>query len=210
MRNFILRARRGPTSARNIEANLGGRGHFEVIAHCVVSALYVSRDIRADVCFHMVLEGPPDPPKIVSFDSSNLFYLEGFDERTIAEIVSRALTASRGLANGECREIDSGLSVSRMSFERLVRDLVKRNPVYLLSRKGEDIRRVDLQEDSCFIFTDHLPMQKKTYHLFDRLGVRQVSLGPTMLFAAHCIVLVHNELDRRKLDTDLPQEFPDE
>jgi len=31
----------------------------------------------------------------------------------------------------------------------------------------------------------------------DRLGATPISLGPRTLFASHCIVLVHNELDRR-------------
>jgi tRNA (pseudouridine54-N1)-methyltransferase len=66
-----------------------------------------------------------------------------------------------------------------------------------LAEGGEDIRTLQPAEDGCFLFTDHIPMQKKTLSLLSRLGVRQLSLGPRMLFASHCMVLVHNELDRR-------------
>ena len=73
-------------------------------------------------------------------------------------------------------------------------------PIYLLEKKGEDIRAADLTGDRAFIFTDHIPMQKKTLSLLRRLGVRGLSLGPKVLFAAHCITLVHNELDRREAE----------
>jgi tRNA (pseudouridine54-N1)-methyltransferase len=48
----------------------------------------------------------------------------------------------------------------------------------------------------CFLLTDHLPMPKKTFHSLGRLGAEKISLGPVMLFASQCVVLIHNELDR--------------
>ena len=198
MRVFVLRTRRGPTASDYVDRNFGPPNHFEIIAHSIANSLFISNDIRGDVVFHVALEGPPDPPKIISFDSRNLAYLGGFDEQTLAAAVMRALDASQGLARDESRRVDSGLQVSRRSFEHLVRELAERLPVYLLSKRGTDIRDSELPREGCYLFTDHLPMQKKTHHLLKRLGVRKISLGPVMLYAAHCIVLVHNELDRRE------------
>jgi tRNA (pseudouridine54-N1)-methyltransferase len=31
----------------------------------------------------------------------------------------------------------------------------------------------------------------------DRLGARKISLGPKMLFASQCVVLIHHALDQR-------------
>ncbi|HCD5132662.1 TPA: tRNA (pseudouridine(54)-N(1))-methyltransferase TrmY, partial [Vibrio parahaemolyticus] len=31
-----------------------------------------------------------------------------------------------------------------------------------------------------------------------RLGTEKISLGPKMLFASQCVVLIHNELDIRE------------
>lgn len=198
MRVFVLRTRRGPSASGYVDQNFGPPSHFEIVAHSIANSLFISNDIRADVVFHVVLEGPPDPPKIISFDTRNLAYLGGFDEKTLAAVVKRALDASQGLAKDESRTVDSGLQVSRRSFEHLVRELAESLPVYLLSKKGTDIRESELPLDGGFLFTDHLPMQKKTFHLLKRLGVQKISLGPVMLYAAHCIVLVHNELDRRE------------
>lgn len=198
MRVFVLRSRRGPTAADYVDRSFGPPNHFEIVAHSIANSLFISNNIRQDVIFHVVLEGPPEPPKTISFDTRNLSYLGGFDERTLAAAVKRALDASSCLAKDESREVDSGLRVSRMSFEHLVRELTENRQVYLLSKKGTDIRKSELPQDGGFLFTDHFPMQKKTFHLLKRLGVQKISLGPVMLYAAHCIVLVHNELDRRE------------
>ena len=40
-------------------------------------------------------------------------------------------------------------------------------------------------------------MPKKILPSLERLGARKLSLGPTMLFASQCVVLIHYELDQR-------------
>ncbi len=197
MRVFVLRARKGPTAAERVPESFGPPSHFEVICHSLANALFVSKGVRDDVVFHLVLEGGTEAPKIITFRCGELYHLGGFDEKAMAAAVSRALAASRGLAMGSTRNVAEGLSVTRQSFERLVRELAAAYPTYLLAENGEDIRTAALEEDGCFLFTDHIPMQKKTLSLLSRLGVRHLSLGPRMLFASHCMVLVHNELDRR-------------
>ena len=49
----------------------------------------------------------------------------------------------------------------------------------------------------CFILTDHIPMPPKTLLGLVRLGAKKLSLGPRMLFASQCVVLIHHELDLR-------------
>jgi tRNA (pseudouridine54-N1)-methyltransferase len=49
----------------------------------------------------------------------------------------------------------------------------------------------------CFILTDHIPMPPKTLLGLERLGAKKLSLGPRMLFASQCVVLIHHELDLR-------------
>ena len=97
-------------------------------------------------------------------------------------------------------EVEPGILLHKISFEALVKGLSREMPIYILDKKGEDIRAAEFVGDCAFIFTDHIPMQKKTLSLLKRLGVRGLSLGPKVLFAAHCITLVHNELDRRETE----------
>ena len=196
MREFILRARKGPTSPDFNLDDLPAAGHFEVVTHCVSNALFFADHIRDDTVIHIVLDGPSDPPKTVVFDSRTLGSLEGFDERSIASAIRRALEVGRGLETNESRESTSGLTVAKRGFERLLQDR-RPDQLFYLDRKGADIRDVDFGEDPVFVFSDFLSMPKKTDKDLRRLGATPVSLGPRLLFASHCIVLVHNELDRR-------------
>lgn len=196
MREFILRARKGPTSPDFSLDDLPAAGHFEVVAHCVSNALFFANHIRDDTTIHTVLDGPSDPPKTVSFDSRNLGSLKGFDERNIAKTIRSALEEGVGLDTNASKSSLLGVTVSKRGFERLLQE---RQPeqLYYLDRKGTDIRDTDLHEEPTFVFTDFLSMPRKTDKYLRRLGATPISLGPRLLFASHCIVLVHNELDRR-------------
>ncbi|MCK4516699.1 MAG: hypothetical protein KAU31_15670 [Spirochaetaceae bacterium] len=200
MRVFILRARKGPTSPAAVGKAMGYPDHFEVIAHSVVSALMISKHTRDDVVFHVVLEGSPVPPVTVTFDAASIGSLGGFDEATIAGVFRRILRPAADLTKNERLEVEPGISLHKISFEALIKGLSGKMPIYLLDKKGEDIRSAEFAGDCAFIFTDHIPMQKKTLSLLKRLGVQGLRLGPKVLFAAHCITLVHNELDRREAE----------
>jgi tRNA (pseudouridine54-N1)-methyltransferase len=40
-------------------------------------------------------------------------------------------------------------------------------------------------------------MPKTSFNTLKRLGAEKISLGPRMLFASQCVVLIHNALDLR-------------
>jgi tRNA (pseudouridine54-N1)-methyltransferase len=67
----------------------------------------------------------------------------------------------------------------------------------VLDRKGTPIGEQAFDERPCFLLTDHIPMPKKTFGILDRLGATRLSLGPRMLFASQCVVLIHHALDGR-------------
>ena len=197
MREFILRARKAPTAATFSLDNLPGAGHMEVVASCVSNAIFFSNHIREATTINIVMEGGPEPPKNLRIDSSILGSLDGFDERSIAKMIKHALEVGRGLALREERPVDGGITIAKTAFEHLVQERPPENLFYL-SRKGTDIRDIALPADPTFVFSDFLSMPKKSEKYLDRLGATPVSLGPRMLFASHCIILVHNELDRRE------------
>ena len=197
MRNFILRARKGPTSPNFSLDDLSRAGRLEIVAHCLANALFYSKNIRTNTMIHLVFDGPSDPPKTVRFESDHLGYLGGFDERTLARVVQKALAAGVGLPLGEERQVDAGLFVVKKGFEHVVK--TQEGPLFVLERKGSDIRSVTFEKDATFVFADHLTMPKKTDKYLRRLGAVPICVGPKMLFASPCIVLVHNELDRQGL-----------
>jgi tRNA (pseudouridine54-N1)-methyltransferase len=121
----------------------------------------------------------------------------GFDERALLGKIARALDASRGMGKDEERPVESGVTVQTISFERLVQELAVDHRLYVLDRKGTPIGEQIFDENPCFLLTDHIPMPKKTFGILDRLGATRLSLGPRMLFASQCVVLIHHALDGR-------------
>jgi tRNA (pseudouridine54-N1)-methyltransferase len=91
----------------------------------------------------------------------------------------------------------NGVIVETISFEHLVKREASQRAVYVLDKKGEDLRHIDLPLDGTFVLTDHIPMPKKTFKSMLRQGVKKISLGPRMLHASQCITLINNEYDRR-------------
>lgn len=199
MREFILRARKGPTTPDFSLDDLTRAGRLEIVAHCIANAFFYAAHIRPNTAVHVVLDGPADPPKTIRMESDTLAGLGGFDERSLCRAVQTALESGRGLALGQEVQVAGGIFVAKKAFETLLKEKLGTTPLYTLDRKGADIRTVAFPPETAFVFTDHLSMPKKTDKYLRRLGARPISVGPRTLFASQCIVLVHNELDRQGL-----------
>ena len=70
--------------------------------------------------------------------------------------------------------------------------------VFVMDKKGTPLRGRMIAGSVCFMLTDHLPMPKNSLKGLERLGADKTSLGPKMLFASQCVLLIHNELDQVK------------
>ena len=197
MRTFVLRARAAPTDSRRLLAAVGTGAHAEILAHTLMNAIFVAQSHRADVVVYLVLESTADYSRTIRFEADAMHELGGFDERALLGKVAKALDASAGMGKDETRPVESGVAVRTTSFERLVQELAADHALFVMDRKGTPIREQDFGDNPCFLLTDHVPMPKNTFHTLDRLGARRISLGPKMLFASQCVVLIHHELDAR-------------
>jgi tRNA (pseudouridine54-N1)-methyltransferase len=197
MRTFVLRARAAPTDSQKLLAGVGKEAHTEILAHTLMNAIFVAQSHRADVTVYLVLESTQDYSRTIRFDANALTDIGGFDERTLLAAVARALDASIGMGKEEARPVASGITVRTVSFERLVQELAQDHQLFVMDRKGAPIREQAFDGNPCFLLTDHIPMPKKTFHSLERLGAKKITLGPTMLFASQCVVLIHHELDQR-------------
>jgi tRNA (pseudouridine54-N1)-methyltransferase len=197
MRTFVLRARAAPVESRKLLASVGTEAHAEILAHTLMNAIFVAQSHRPDVTVYLVLESTPDFSRTIRFDANAMHDVGGFDERALLSKIASALDASRGMGKDETRPVESGVTVRTVSFERLVQELAEDHPLFVMDRKGTPIRKQAFQGNPCFLLTDHIPMPKKTFHSLDRLGATRLTLGPTMLFASQCVVLIHHELDQR-------------
>ena len=195
MRVFVLRARAAPTDSRKLMAGVGADAHTEILAHTLMNALFVAQSHRSDVQVYLVLESTADYSRTIHFVADEIRDIGGFHEQALLSLVVKALDASVGMGKEQQRQVQPGISVRTQSFERLVQQLSETCQLYVMDRKGAPVNEVALAENSCFLLTDHIPMPKKSFNSLKRLGAEKISLGPTMLFASQCVVLIHNALD---------------
>jgi tRNA (pseudouridine54-N1)-methyltransferase len=197
MRTFVLRARAAPTDSQKLLAGVGGEAHTEILAHVLMNAIFVAQSHREDVVVYLVLESSPDYARTIRFEASAMQGLAGFHERALLAKVARALEVSSGMGKEESRPVEPGVVVRTLGFERLMQELAVDHPLYVMDRKGVPIGEQVFADRPCFVLTDHIPMPKNAIKGLERLGARRLTLGPRMLFASQCIVLIHHELDRR-------------
>jgi len=197
MRTFVLRARAAPTDSARLLAGVGQEAHTEILAHTLMNAIFVAQSHRPGVVVYLVLESTPDYSRSIRFEVDAMHELGGFDERALLGKVAKALDVARGMGKEEARPVESGVTVRTLSFERLVQELSADHQLYVMDRKGTPIGEQDFGGAvPCFLLTDHIPMPKNTFHTLDKLGTRRISLGPTMLFASQCVLLIHHALDQ--------------
>ncbi|MCD9096740.1 tRNA (pseudouridine(54)-N(1))-methyltransferase TrmY [Luteimonas fraxinea] len=196
MRTFVLRARAAPTDSQALLAAVGQDAHTEILAHTLMNAMFVAQSHRPDVTVYLVLESTRDFSRTIRFEVNAMHDIGGFDERALLGKIANALDASRGMGKDETRPVESGVEVRTTSFERLVQKLSEDHQLFLMDRKGTPIREQAFADNPCFLLTDHIPMPKKTIPGLERMGAQKITLGPKMLFASQCVVLIHYELDQ--------------
>ncbi|MCF4173056.1 MULTISPECIES: tRNA (pseudouridine(54)-N(1))-methyltransferase TrmY [Vibrio] len=195
MRAFVLRARSAPTESQQLLASVGQEAHTEILAHTLMNTIFVAQSHREDVVVYLVLESTKDYSRTIRFSSNDISNVGGFHEKVLLDKVARALDVSQGMGKEQEREVEAGINVRTISFEKLVQELAEDYQLYMMDKKGTFIREQQFVGNSCFLLTDHIPMPKKSFNSLKRLGTEKISLGPKMLFASQCVTLIHNELD---------------
>lgn len=194
MRTFVIRARSGSTRWEELRARIGAKSHIEIVAHCLMNAFYISNGFRDDVEVYIILDSSEDFPRTIQI--SNGISFSGFHEEALIEILECALKDSTNLQKNESRKLATGLEIHGFGFEKCVGKLLETRPVYLLDKKGDDLREIEIEADPVFVLSDHIAMPKNSVKGLIRKGMKTISLGRKMLFASQCIVLIHDQLDR--------------
>lgn len=196
MRTFIIRARKGTTRWDKVRSHVGTKEHFEVIAHSIMNAFFISNGFRNDVIVYLVLDSSDDFPRTIRLSSGEGLSITGFHEIAIIDLIENALKNSVGLIKNETHSLAPGLQILGFGFEKLIAFLSTTHAVYLLDPKGDDIRTVLFEQNPVFILSDHLTMPKNNVKALKRQGVNTIALGKKMLFASQCIVLLNDAIDR--------------
>jgi len=149
MREFIMYSRKGATSSDfNLKDLPGSGGRMDLNARCVISALWLSRDMRRDSRMVFSLNGPPEAPLAMAFDGKELERVTP-DERNIGLWIKKVLDRKEEIGD-EWKEVHDGIYLSKKSFQDLIKERSERN-LYVLHESGEDIRSVDIKEDPVFV-----------------------------------------------------------
>jgi len=191
MRIFIVLGHRAATAPHFTLNDLpGSAGRLDILCRCVNSSFFLSHDIRRDTELYLILQDRIT----LRFVGSRLRHLNP-DERSTAALIQRALKLQERLEEGEL-ESTPGIFISRRGLRQVLneaKDRVER--LILLHEEGTPLREAELSQDIGFILSDHLDFLPGELELMR--GLSRLSLGPKVLHADHCIIIVHNELDLR-------------
>jgi len=208
MRDFVLYANKGVTSSDFYLKDLpGSGGRMDLIARCVISALWLSRDMRRDTRIHICLNGPPNPPLTVTFDGEKLRRVSP-DERNVGGWIRKALKKAEEELEKEKGEIENlkandGIFVSQKNFYQTWQLLSgeKGRRLFQLHEEGKDIREREKGEleNPVLLLGDHMGIAAEERKRLEEARVDKLNLGPYSYFASGSITIVHNELDRRGL-----------
>jgi tRNA (pseudouridine54-N1)-methyltransferase len=192
MRQFVYFSKTAVTSGNALsEGNLMKAGRMDIAIHTIIAGFFLSHDLRKDTKMHLVFYGMPDPPKHIEIQVKPELDIS---KKDVANLIRKILYKYR---EGEKREVLPGCFVEKKSFLKVIEELIDEgNEVYILDKKGEDIREAKISKDCVFVLGDHEGLPPKEFKRLKKM-VNSVSVGPKMYFASQVVSVVNNELDRR-------------
>lgn len=87
-----------------------------------------------------------------------------------------------------------GISISRESFESLLKEKSEEAEILVLEEGGRRISEIELRKRPVFVLGDHVGLPKKVEKFALRYG-QKVSLGKQKYLAASCITILNYLLD---------------
>ncbi len=190
MKHFIYFSKDAVTSGKALSQNsLMRAGRIDIAIHSLIQGLFLSHDFRTDVKFHFVFYGMPDPPKHIEIQVKENTPIR---KKDIGTLIKKILYKYK---EGEKREVFPGCFVEKKSFLKVVEEL-ENCKIFILDKKGEDIRKIEIPKDCVFILGDQEGLPKKELRRLKKIATK-ISVGPKVYFASQVVVIVNNELDIR-------------
>ncbi|MEK6925749.1 MAG: hypothetical protein AABW50_00570 [Nanoarchaeota archaeon] len=192
MRHIIYFSSKAATSGKALsDGNLMKAGRMDIAIHSLIQGLFLSHDFRKDVVFHLVFYGMPDPPKHIEIQVK-----EGtpISKRDVGNLIKKLLYKYR---SGEKKEVFPGCFIEKKSLLKVIEELIKEeNEIFVLDKKGRDLREIEISPKNAFILGDHEGLPKKELKRLKGMAVL-TSVGPKIYFASQVVAIINNEMDRR-------------
>ncbi len=190
MREFIYYSKNAVTAGNFIKDDLKSAGRMDIVCNVIISAFFISNEMRDDVKLHLILDGQPTPPRHIVLESNKDMPIS---KKDIAGLIKKMLYKSpdkEGL-----KEIFPGCSIEKKSFEKLVYDLNDEGKnILLLDKKGKDIRNLCINGNEVYIIGDQDGFPKDKSKLLKKID--KISVSPKVIFASQVFTIIHNEIDR--------------
>lgn len=166
---------------------------MDAVAGVVTSAFLLSNGIRRDTEVDLLLLADPRRVLRVRLDGAGLKFLNP-DERSTAALLKNALAKFWARPDSQA-EVGPGIEVTLTDRDRELRAFASLpGACWLVEDGNASLPRGD--GGTTVILSDPYEPSPEERSFLKSLGLPKVSLGPHSLHAAHCVVLVHNQLDR--------------
>ncbi|WP_292467602.1 tRNA (pseudouridine(54)-N(1))-methyltransferase TrmY [Methanolobus sp.] len=198
MKDFVIIGHKALTTGDFSLNDLpGSAGRMDILCRCVNSALFLSHGMRRDINVYLVLLGDPDPGKVIRFNGEKLKYLNP-DERSSGSLIKKAL--ERDALKYETQSTP-GVWIRRAGLEELLEEFNDAGrDIYYLREDGVNIREYDgLNTDAVFVLGDHMGVTEEEEAIIDKVAKQTLNIGPISLHSDHCMIIIHNELDRKEV-----------
>lgn len=189
MRHFIYFSKNAHTSGNFKDLMKAGR--MDIVCHFVIQSFFLSHDFRENTKLHLVFYGMPDPPKHIEITVTPELEIS---KKDIGNLIKKILYKHK---KGKKTEVLPGCFVEKKSFLKVVEELQEQDiEIFILDKKGEDIREAKIPDNCAFVFGDHDGLPKKELRRLKQMTT-PISVGNKMYFASQTATIVNNELDRR-------------
>jgi tRNA (pseudouridine54-N1)-methyltransferase len=191
MREFIYFSQNAKTSGNFDTNDLMKAGRMDIAIHSFIQGVFLSHGYRKDAKFHFVFYGMPDPPKHIEIQIKDELEIS---KKDVGNLIRKILYKYK---EGKKTEVFPGCFVEKKSFLKLAEELEKDGKeIFMLDKRGEDIRKIKISKDCVFILGDHEGLPKKEMKRLKEIAT-SVSVGNKMYFASQTVAVVNNELDYR-------------
>lgn len=192
-REFVYFSASAATSGKALSGDLMKAGRMDIAIHSIIQGLFLSHDFRKDAKMHLILYGMPDPPKHLEIQITDETII---NKKNIAKLIQKMLYKYK---EGEKTEVFPGCFVEKKSFLKVIEELHNQgSEIFILDKRGQDIRKVEIKDNPVFIIGDHEGLPPKELRRLKEIAT-PVSVGNKMYFASQTIAVVNNELDYRNI-----------
>lgn len=191
MREFVYFSQSARTSGNFSADELMKAGRMDIAIHSFIQGVFLSHGFRKDAKFHFIFYGQPDPPKHIEIQVKDELEIS---KKDVGNLIKKILYKYKP---GKKTEVLPGCFIEKKSFLHVIEELEKEGKeIFLLDKRGEDIRKAKIPDNCVFILGDHEGLPKKELKRLKDIAT-PVSVGDKIYFASQTVAVVNNELDYR-------------